>query len=54
MSLEIIRTIRDKDTEITNHITFENGRYIHKQIEKVDGKVFMRIKARRMIDISST
>jgi hypothetical protein len=54
MSLEIIKTIRDGSNEIENYVRIENGIYTHRQIEKVDGKVFMRCKSRKMFDISTT
>jgi len=46
--LEIIKTIRDTGIEIENRIKIENGVYTHRQIEKVDGKVFMRFKSRKL------
>lgn len=46
--VEIIKTVKDGDYEIHNHITIEAGNYIHKQIEKIDGKVFMRMKTRKL------
>ena len=53
MSLEIIKTIRDGNNEVENYVRTENGIYTHRQIEKVDGKVFMRCKSRKMFDISA-
>ncbi len=50
MSLEITRRFVDGDYELENHITVENGKYKHRQIEKVDGKVFMRFKTRTLIE----
>ncbi|MEM4637740.1 MAG: hypothetical protein QXK76_01780 [Candidatus Woesearchaeota archaeon] len=47
--MEIIKTIKDKDYEIHNHIKIESGNYIHKQIEKNNGRIFMRIKQRKLI-----
>jgi len=52
MSVEIIKTVRDGTTEVENYIRVENGMYTHRQIEKIDGKVFMRCKSRRMFDVS--
>ncbi len=52
--MEIIKTVRDGDDEIENHIRLENGLYTHKQIERVGGKVFMRIKQRKLYEIEST
>ncbi|HYD02968.1 MAG TPA: hypothetical protein VEC16_01590 [Alphaproteobacteria bacterium] len=46
--MEIIKTIRDTGIEIENRIKIENGVYTHRQIEKVDGKVFMRFKSRKL------
>jgi hypothetical protein len=53
MSLEIIKTIRDGNNEVENYVKIENGIYTHRQIEKVDGKIFMRCKSRKMFDISA-
>jgi hypothetical protein len=50
--LEIIKTIRDTGVEIENYIKIENGTYSHRQIEKVDGKVFMRFKSKKLFEIS--
>lgn len=47
--MELIKIFRDGDTEIENHITLENGMYKHRQIEKCGGRVFMRIKQRKII-----
>lgn len=51
--MEIIKTIRDGNNEVENYVRIENGIYTHRQIEKVDGKVFMRCKSRKMFDISA-
>ena len=53
MSLEIIKTIRDGDNEVENYVRIEKGIYTHRQIEKIDGKVFMRCKSRKMFDITA-
>jgi hypothetical protein len=53
MSVEIIKTVRDGNAEIENYIKVENGMYTHRQIEKIDGKVFMRCKSRKIFDVSS-
>jgi hypothetical protein len=53
MSLEIIKTIREGNNEVENYIRIENGTYTHRQIEKIDGKIFMRCKSRKMFDIST-
>jgi len=50
--MEIIKTVRDGSMEIENYIRVENGQYTHRQIEKIDGKVFMRCKSRKLFDIS--
>ncbi len=50
--MEIIKTVRDGTTEIENYVKIENGMYTHRQIEKIDGKVFMRFKSRKMFDVS--
>ena len=50
--MEIIKTVRDGNTEVENYIRIENGMYTHRQIEKIDGKTFMRCKSRKMFDIS--
>jgi hypothetical protein len=52
MSVEIIKTVRDGSTEVENYIRIENGMYTHRQIEKIDGKVFMRCKSRKLFDVS--
>jgi hypothetical protein len=54
MSLEIIKTVRDGNNEVENYVRIEDGMYTHRQIEKIDGKVFMRCKSRKFIDISTT
>ena len=55
MSVEITKTYRDGTTEIQNYIKVENGTYTHRQIEKIDGKVFMRCKSRKLFEsIDST
>ena len=54
MSLEIIKTVRDGSMEVENYIRVENGVYTHRQIEKIDGKVYMRCKIRKIFDISTT
>ncbi len=48
--LEIIKTVKDKDYELHNHIRIEAGNYIHKQIETINGRTFMRIKQRRLFE----
>jgi hypothetical protein len=52
--MEIIKTVRDGNNEIENYVRVENGMYTHRQIEKIDGKVFMRCKSRKMFEIEST
>ena len=47
--MEIIKSIKDKDYELHNHIKIEAGNYTHKQIEKKDGKIYMRMKMRKML-----
>ena len=49
--MEIIKTVKEGDMQIENHIKVENGIYTHRQIEKIDGKVFMRIKSRRLVEV---
>jgi hypothetical protein len=51
--LEIIKTVRDGNTEVENYIKVENGVYTHRQIEKIDGKVFMRCKSRKLFDTTA-
>ena len=48
--MEITKTVRDGNTEVENYIRVEDGVYTHRQIEKIDGRVFMRIKTRRIIE----
>ena len=48
--MELIKTFRDGNKEIENHIKIVDGMYTHRQIEKVGGKVFMRIKQRRLYE----
>jgi hypothetical protein len=50
--MEIIKTVRDGTTEVENYIRVENGIYTHRQIEKIGGKVFMRIKSRKLFEIA--
>jgi len=52
MSVEIIKTVRDGSAETEDYIKVENGIYTHRQIEKVDGKVFMRCKSRKLFEPS--
>lgn len=52
MSVEITKTIRDGSAEMQDYIKVENGVYTHRQIEKIDGKVFMRCKSRKLFDVS--
>ena len=49
--MELIKTFKDKDYEIQNHIRIEGGNYIHRQIEKKEGKTFMRLKQRKLFEI---
>jgi hypothetical protein len=49
--MEIIKTIKEGNNEVHNHIKIERGNYIHTQIEKVNGKVFMRLKTRKIFDL---
>jgi len=49
--MEITKTVKDGNTEIENHIKISDGIYTHRQIEKIGGKVFMRIKSRRMVEV---
>ncbi len=51
--MEIIKTIRDGSNEIQNHISVKEGNYIHKQIEKRNNLVFMRIKTRKLFNIET-
>jgi len=51
--MEIIKTVRDGNNEVENYIRVQDGMYTHRQIEKIDGKVFMRCKSRKLFDISS-
>ena len=48
--MEITRTVKDGNMEIQNHIKIEGGNYIHRQIEKRDNLVFMRIKSRKIFE----
>jgi hypothetical protein len=50
INLEIIKTVRDGNTEVENYIKVENGVYTHRQIEKIGGKVFMRCKSRKLFE----
>ena len=52
--MEILKTVREGDRELQNHIRIERGNYIHKQIEKRGELVFMRIKSRKLFEIEST
>lgn len=51
--MEIIKTIREGNNEIQNHISIKEGNYIHKQIEKRNNLVFMRIKTRKLFNIET-
>jgi hypothetical protein len=53
MGVEIIKTVRDGNAEMQDYIKVENGIYTHRQIEKIDGKVFMRCKSRKLFDLST-
>jgi len=48
--LEITKIVKDKDYELHNHIKIEAGNYVHKQIETINGKTFMRIKQRKLFE----
>lgn len=50
--MEITKTVKDGSMEVENYIKMENGMYTHRQIEKIDGKVFMRIKSRKMFELA--
>ena len=52
--MELIKTFRDGNDEIENRIKIVDGVYTHRQIEKIGGKVFMRIKSRKLYEIEST
>ena len=49
--MEMTNTFRDENTEVENHIKLVNGVYTHRQIEKIGGKVFMRIKSRKLYEV---
>lgn len=49
--MEITRTVKDKDYEVQNHIKIEAGNYIHRQIETINGRTFMRCKQRKLFAI---
>ena len=54
-NMELInKVIYDTYNEIENSVKIENGNYIHRQIEKRDNKVFMRIKTRKLFEITTT
>lgn len=48
--MEIVNTISEGSNSVENHITIEKGNYIHKQIEKRNDKIFMRMKTRRIYE----
>jgi hypothetical protein len=50
--MELIRTFKDKDYEVQNHIKIEGGNYIHRQVETKGGKTYMRIKQRKLFEIN--
>ena len=50
--MEIFKTVRDGNAEMQDYIKVENGVYTHRQIEKINGKVFMRCKSRKIFDVS--
>ncbi|MFA5796508.1 MAG: hypothetical protein WC916_00540 [Candidatus Woesearchaeota archaeon] len=50
--MELInKVIYDTHNEIENSIKIANGNYIHRQIEKRNNKVFMRIKSRKLFEL---
>ena len=53
MGVEITKTVRDGNAVMEDYIKVENGIYTHRQIEKIDGKVFMRCKSRKLFDLST-
>ena len=50
--MEIIKTVKEGDMQIENHIKVENGFYTHRQIERIGDRVFMRIKQRKLADVT--
>jgi len=42
----------DLSNEVENNIKIENGMYVHRQIEKRDNKIFMRVKSRKLFEIT--
>lgn len=52
--LNIINKIEyDAQNFIENAVRIENGNYIHTQIEKREGLVFMRTKTRKLFELAT-
>ncbi len=49
--MEIIKTVKHDGREVHDHVKIEAGNYIHKQIETINGKTFMRIKTRKLFEL---
>ena len=50
--MEITKTIKDGNSVVENNIRIENGNYTHRQIEKRGNLVFMRIKSRKIYEMT--
>ena len=50
--MELIKTFKDRDYEVENHIRIDGGTYTHRQVERKDGKTFMRIKSRKLFELN--
>lgn len=50
--MELInKVVYDSSNELENSIKIFNGNYIHKQIEKRNNLVFMRVKSRKLFEV---
>ena len=45
--------IYDNDNSMENHVKIEAGNYVHRQIEKRNGLVFMRVKSRKLFEMKT-
>jgi len=49
--MELLNRFSSRGYEIENSISIKGRNYIHKQVEKKDGKVFMRMKTRKLVEL---
>jgi hypothetical protein len=50
--MELLNRFSNGGYEIENHISVKGGNYIHRQVEKKDGRIFMRMKTRKLLELN--